>query len=175
MGRIVIEPNVPAARAAVATAFRYLWRSPTARRLLRLYQRQGGRIVIDLDALSSESCGGTGNIIWNPIGGTGLPDGSVDSSALALLHEISHATHFYHRDDLAREDTRQRLALDMATMLWGPGKVLAATHGRWTPEEERATHIEAQVARELGEAQRKHYAEGTPASTLGPTDHIVKG
>lgn len=87
--------------------------------------------------------------------------GQIQSAALGGLHEISHAVQHDKIGTAAMEKSLEAPLLE--------SKGFSFTFGT-SPEEARATRVESQVARELGEPQRRSYTDekGT-VKTCGAT------
>lgn len=120
-------------RAAIA----YLRKSPTARALIERLDNAEVKITIRLNTKWSSYSKENREVFWIPNNGTLLKNGTIQSAALVLLHELGHAAQ--HLDGLLiGGDIEQRIE----------------------EEEHNVANYETPVATELGEPTRSSYFDG---------------
>ena len=177
-GRIVVFAlNNGATFSDQATTMAYLFSSSTASgEILQLmHSEETYTIAFDRSEAAREMNydAATRTVTVNPTSGLVIESsGEVQSPALGGFHEIAHAAEHDRIGTEAFEKNLESPILGVKEMEYEGLKGLSTTDGT-SVEEARATIMEGQVARELGESTRQDYRDiDEKVETCGPTTTI---
>jgi hypothetical protein len=154
----------------------YLAKFPTAAGLIKTLalSRNTYRITLDPTTKAFEYDSETREILFNPTSGLQLNDGNVQSPALGLAHELSHAVRHETDPKGYEADSKAQFAGSESSTLEDGSQNFVFKYEP-SQEEKRATKVEGRIARELGEPSRSVYQDGKSTKVKGPTCSKVTG
>jgi hypothetical protein len=161
-GREVVLSGTPEDIELTRQALGYLSGSETFRNEYGVLEQSDTMYELRSNPGSGINSYADGVIEFDPYAGNQTREG-VTSPALGLGHEVGHAA---QEDRVGAAQFRESLAQPMTVTPTNEG--LTVTLGT-SPEEARATNVQNQMARELGEPQRQNYRDAGPVTTMGPT------
>jgi RHS repeat-associated protein len=154
-----------------AKTLAYLMGSRTAREEISQVHNSRETYTLSFDKAGTLSYDQeTRTVTIDPTSGLRVGDaGDIQSPALGAAHEISHAAEHDRIGTTAFESALEAPVLNLEV---APSGAISVTYGV-SPEEQRATAVEAKIAGELGEPARSDYTDDRGSvKTCGPTSRV---